>query len=167
MRSHIAFAAWCQYVRLLLALILTSTHRPDNPRRVRVHSDVLARQFHGVAGREATHGVFRSRVVREQREGLEGDDRGGGEQFAWVVLRAGALFDELLGRGRVAVVHAEDVDAEHALEIGGSEVEKGFYLGDAGVGDPVGGWVSSLADSLVVDGRRRGWRTLCLEGRAR
>lgn len=76
--------------------------------------------------------------MREQREGFEGDDRGGGEQFAWVVLRAGALFDELLGRGRVAVVHAEDVDAEHALEIGGSEVEEGFYLGDAGVGDPVG-----------------------------
>jgi hypothetical protein len=37
----------------------------------------------------------------------------------------------------VAVVHAEDVDAEHALEVGGGEVEEGFYLGDAGVGDPV------------------------------
>ena len=35
-------------------------------------------------------------------------------------------------------MHAEDVDAEHALEVGRGEVEEGFYLGDAGVGDPVG-----------------------------
>jgi len=42
----------------------------------------------------------------------------------------------------VAVVHAEDVDAEHALEVGGGEVEEGFYLGDAGVCDPVRSEVS-------------------------
>ena len=98
---------------------------------------MLARQLHGVAGRQAAHGVFGGRVVREQREGFESDNRGGGEQFAWVVLGAVALLDELFGGGRVAVVHAEDVDAEHALEVGGGEVEEGFYLGDAGVGDPV------------------------------
>jgi hypothetical protein len=114
-----------------------STHRPNNSRRVRINSDMLARQLHGVAGRQAAHGVFGGRVVREQREGFESDNRGGGEQFAWVVLGAVALLDELLGGGRVAVVHAEDVDAEHALEVGGGEVEEGFYLGDAGVGDPV------------------------------
>jgi hypothetical protein len=45
--------------------------------------------------------------------------------------------NELLGGGRVAVVDAEDVDAEHALEVFGGEVEEGFYLGDAGVCDPV------------------------------
>lgn len=134
---------------------------------------MLARQFHGVAGREATHGVFRSRVVREQREGLEGDDRGGGEQFAWVVLRAGALLDELFGGGRVAVVHAEDVDAEHALEICGSEVEEGFHLGDAGVGDPVGSGLDLVSFSVLffflfyLGGVWEGRRTLCLEGRAR
>ena len=115
-----------------------STHRPDDPGRVRIDSDMLAGQLHGVAGRQAAHGVFRGRVVREQREGFEGDDRGGREQFAGIVLRAGALLDELLGRSRVAVVHAEDVDAEHALEVGRGEVEEGFYLGDAGVGDPIG-----------------------------
>ena len=87
--------------------------------------------------------------MREQREGLEGDDRGSREQFAWVVLRAGALLDELFGGGGVAVVHAEDVDAEHALEIGRSEVEQGFYLRDAGVGDPVGGWLDLLVFSLI------------------
>lgn len=38
----------------------------------------------------------------------------------------------------MAVVHAEDVDAEHALEVGGRQVEEGFDLGDAGVGDPGG-----------------------------
>jgi hypothetical protein len=35
-------------------------------------------------------------------------------------------------------VHAEDVDAEHPLEVFGGQVEEGFDLGDAGVGDPVG-----------------------------
>ena len=119
--------------------MIISTHRPNNSRRIRIHSDMLARQFHGVAGREAAHSVLRGRVVREQREGLESDDRGGREQFAWVVLRAVALFDELFGGGRVAVVHAEDIDAEHALEVLRGEVEEGFYLGDAGVGDPVWG----------------------------
>jgi hypothetical protein len=115
-----------------------STHRPNNSRRIRIHSDMLFRQFHGVAGREAAHGVFGGRVVREQREGLKGDNRSGREQLAWVVLRAITLLDELLSGSRVAVVHAEDVDAEHALEVGGGEVEEGFYLGDAGVCDPVG-----------------------------
>lgn len=129
---------------------------------------MLAGQLHGVAGREAAHGVFRGRVVREQREGLEGDDRGGGEQFARVVLGACALFDELFGGGRVAIVHTEDVYAEHALEIGGSEVEEGFYLGDAGVGDPVGDRLGVLFFGLLmVSGAWEGRRTLCLEGRVR
>lgn len=73
----------------------------------------------------------------EQREGFEGDYRSCCEKLARVLERAVALRDELLGGGGVAVVHAEDVDAEHALEIFGCEVEEGFDLGDAGVGDPV------------------------------
>ena len=32
-------------------------------------------------------------------------------------------------------MHAEDVDAEHALDVFFGEVEKGFYLCDPGVGD--------------------------------
>ena len=96
---------------------------------------MLARQLHGVAGRQAAHGVFGGRVVREQREGLKGDNRSGREQLAWVVLRAITLLDELLSGSRVAVVHAKDIHAEHALEIFRSEVQKGFHLGDTGVGD--------------------------------
>lgn len=35
-------------------------------------------------------------------------------------------------------MHAVDVDAEHSLEVLRSQIEEGFHLGDAGVGNPVG-----------------------------
>jgi len=58
-----------------------------------------------------------------------------GGPLTWVLHRAVSLRDELFGGCRMAVVHAEDVDAEHALEIFGRQVKEAFHLRDAGVGD--------------------------------
>ena len=62
-----------------------------DPRRVGVDGDVLFGQFHGVGGREAAHGVFGCRVVGEEREGFEGYDGSGGEEFACSKKRKGFM----------------------------------------------------------------------------
>lgn len=62
---------------------------PDDSRRVRVDRDVVRREFHGVGAREPAHGVLGRAVVREQGEGFEGYDGGGGEEFSWLGLEGG------------------------------------------------------------------------------
>jgi len=72
--------------------------------------------------------------VRQQRKRLERHDTGGTDELV-DSGRRGALSDHLFGGEGVAVVHAEDVDGEHARHVFFGEVEERLYLGDAGVGD--------------------------------
>ena len=58
-------------------------------------------------------------------------------RLTWSLSGTVSLGDELLSCCRVAIVHAVDIDAEHSLEVLGSQVQEGFDLGDAGVGDPI------------------------------
>lgn len=59
-----------------------------------------------------------------------------GEHLARVLLRAVSLLDQLLRGGLEAILHAEDIDAEHALKVLWRELKQRFDLGDASVCDP-------------------------------
>ena len=103
--------------------------------------------------------------MREEWERLEGHDRSAlfQEMLAKLSLErrrysssyannlakrvglAVSLLDHLPGSGSVAVLHAEDVDGEHALEVLLREVEKGLDLGDTSVGDP------GISDQYLTD----------------
>ena len=120
--------------------------RPHDPRRVRIHRDLVLRHLHRKRLRQPPHRPLARAVVRQQRKGLEGDDGGGADEFA-----AGALGDHLLGGGLVAVEDAVEVDVEHAVDVGRGELEEGFHLGDAGVGDH-GGEGAEGGDGLGDEG---------------
>ncbi len=64
----------------------------------------------------------------------------------WLLDTAVALSDHLLRSRGMAVLHPEDVDAEHALEVIRRELEERFDLRDAGVGDP---FVGTLLANLL------------------
>ena len=113
-----------------LRVNLVPHRRAHDARRVRIHRDPVRRHLHRKRLRQPAHRPLRGAVVREQREGLEGDDGGSADEFA-----TGALRDHLLGRGLVAVEDAVEVDVEHAVDILGGELEERLYLRDAGVGD--------------------------------
>ena len=94
--------------------------------------------YHCISHNQAPHGPFGCRVMAQQRKWLESHDTRSRDQLSRFFGRAVPLFDELFRGDLEAVVHAEDVDAEHALEVGRGEGEEGFDLGDACVGYPGG-----------------------------
>ena len=67
-------------------------------------------QLHGVGLGQAADGPFGGAVVGEEGKGLEADDAGGGDEFAWRGGGAVFLFDQLFGCGGEAVLHAGYVD---------------------------------------------------------
>lgn len=82
----------------------------------------------------------------------------------WLLDTAVALSDHLLRSRGMAVLHPEDVDAEHALEVIRRELEERFDLRDAGVGDPVRSKVS--ADLLPSNRKNTCRSTSCSTGPA-
>lgn len=94
-------------------------------------------QFHSVCLVQAPNSPFRRTIVREERKRLKSDDGGGGDEFGWILFTAVALGNYSFGGCRVAVLYAVNVDAEHAVEVLGSEFEEWLHLGNACVCDPV------------------------------
>lgn len=87
--------------------------------------------LHSIRLRQPPHRPLTRAVMAQQRKRLKRHNRSRSDQLSRLFLGAVALLDELQGAGFVAVVEAEDVDAEHALEVGFGEVEQGFDLGYA------------------------------------
>ncbi len=71
----------------------------------------------------------------EHRAGLESRNAGGADELIHALGWERTLLDHLPGGARVTVVHAENVNAEHALHVVFGDVERGFALRDARVCD--------------------------------
>lgn len=120
---------------------------PYNPRRVGIDGDTVVCHLHRESLRKPSHGPLRRAVVTQKRKGLEGDDARTADELVDALVQL-PLLDHLLGGDGVAIVHAEDVDAEHAFDVFFSQVQQGFYLRDAGIGD------HCVEGSQSVDGLR-------------
>lgn len=92
--------------------------------------------LHSIRLRQTTNSPFTGRVVRQQRKRLEGHDRRGPDDLGWIVLLCVSLRDDLSRRGRVAIVHTEDIDPKHALEVLWCKFEERLHLCYACIGDP-------------------------------
>lgn len=111
--------------------------RADDARCVRVDGDLVRRELHGQGLGQTADGPLAGRVDAQGGKGLEADDGRRADDLVHANTRRRlrvALGDHLLGRERVAVEDALEVDVEDLVDIGLGDVEQGLDLRDARVG---------------------------------